>query len=128
MVRAKERLSIVIPLTLLIIVLLLYVNFRNMIEVLIIMGTLPFALIGGFWLMYLLGYEMSVAVGVGFIALAGVTVEIGVLMLVYLNQAYSRLADSAQRQQRTLTLDDVKQAVLDGAGKRVQAPFSRGPR
>ena len=77
MVRAKKRLSVVVPLTLAIIMLLLYINFRNVVEVLIIMGTLPFALIGGIWLMYLLGYEMSVAVGVGFIALAGVTVEIG---------------------------------------------------
>ncbi len=120
MVRAKERLSVVIPLTLVIIVLLLYINFRNIVEVLIIMGTLPFALIGGVWLMYILDYDMSVAVGVGFIALAGVTVEIGVLMLVYLNQAYCRISDAARRQQLDLTIDDVERAVLDGAGKRVR--------
>jgi len=101
-------------------VLLLYINFRNMIEVMIIMGTLPFALIGGFWLMYLLKYDMSVAVGVGFIALAGVTVEIGVLMLVYLNQAYFRFSDAAKRQNRELTVDEVKLAVLEGAGQRVR--------
>ena len=87
MVRAKERLSIVGPVTLAIIVLLLYLNFRRFAEVAIIIGTLPMALIGGLWLLYLLGYDLSVAVGVGFIALAGVAVEIGVVMLVYLNQA-----------------------------------------
>lgn len=120
MVRAKQRLTIVVPLTLAIIVLLLYINFRNIIEVLIIMGTLPFALIGGFWLIYILNFEMSVAVGVGFIALAGVTVEIGVLMLVYLNQAYKNSLDNLQQQQRKMTVEDVKLAVLEGAGQRVR--------
>lgn len=120
MVRAKERLAMVIPLTLGIIVLLLYINFRNFIEVLIIMGTLPFALIGGFWLMYLLDYDMSVAVGVGFIALAGVTVEIGVLMLVYLNQSYCRMSHGLQEQNRCISRVDVKEAVMEGAGQRVR--------
>lgn len=120
MVRAKERLSVVVPLTLAIIMLLLYINFRNVIEVLIIMGTLPFALIGGIWLMYLLDFDMSVAVGVGFIALAGVTVEIGVLMLVYLNQAFNYVSQIALREGRDLTRDEIKNAVLDGAGKRVR--------
>lgn len=120
MVRAKERLSVVVPLTLAIIMLLLYINFRNVIEVLIIMGTLPFALIGGIWLMYLLDYEMSVAVGVGFIALAGVTVEIGVLMLVYLNQAYNQVRQQALHENRTLMREEIKAAVLEGAGKRVR--------
>ena len=120
MVRAKQRLSIVVPLTLAIIMLLLYINFRNLTEVLIIMGTLPFALIGGIWLMYIMGFEMSVAVGVGFIALAGVTVEIGVLMLLYLNQAYCRISSDAQAEQRDLTTADVRQAVVEGAGKRVR--------
>jgi len=120
MVRAKERLSVVVPLTLAIIMLLLYLNFRNIVEVLIIMGTLPFALIGGIWLMYLLNYDMSVAVGVGFIALAGVTVEIGVLMLVYLNQAYFRACENVKQENRELTKEDVKQAVLQGAGQRVR--------
>jgi Cu(I)/Ag(I) efflux system membrane protein CusA/SilA len=87
MMRAIQRLSTVVPVTLVIIMLLLYLNFRNLIEVAIIMGTLPLALVGGFWLLYLLDYNLSVAVGVGFIALAGVAVEIGVVMLVYLNQA-----------------------------------------
>ncbi|MDE1460878.1 efflux RND transporter permease subunit [Spartinivicinus poritis] len=117
MERAKQRLMVVVPLTLVIIALLLYLNFRNLIEVLIIMGTVPFALIGGLWLMYLSGYVMSVAVGVGFIALAGVTVEIGVLMLVYLNQAWQqRLAENNQ----TLTLSELQQVVMEGAAQRVR--------
>ena len=120
MVRAKERLSVVVPLTLAIIMLLLYINFRNVVEVLIIMGTLPFALIGGIWLIYLLDYDMSVAVGVGFIALAGVTVEIGVLMLVYLNLAFFRVNQAALQEDRDLTREEIKTAVLDGAGKRVR--------
>jgi Cu(I)/Ag(I) efflux system membrane protein CusA/SilA len=120
MVRAKERLSIVVPLTLAIIMLLLYINFRNVVEVLIIMGTLPFALIGGIWLIYLLGYDMSVAVGVGFIALAGVTVEIGVLMLVYLNLAFSRAQQKAMQENRELNRDEIRSAVTEGAGRRVR--------
>jgi Cu(I)/Ag(I) efflux system membrane protein CusA/SilA len=119
MVRAKERLSIVVPFTLLIIVLLLYLNFRNMIEVLIIMGTLPLALVGGFWLLYLLDYNMSVAVGVGFIALAGVTVEIGVVMLVYLNQAYNKLHHKAERK-HALTIEELREAVIEGALLRIR--------
>ena len=119
MVRAKERLAIVVPFTLLIIVLLLYLNFRNMIEVMIIMGTLPLALVGGFWLLYLLDYNMSVAVGVGFIALAGVTVEIGVVMLVYLNQAYNKLHHKAERQ-HTLSIEEIREAVIEGALLRIR--------
>ena len=88
MQRAKQKLTYVVPLTLMIIVLLLYMNFRRVAEVAIIMGTLPMAVVGGLWLMYLAGYNFSIAVGVGFIALAGVAVEIGVIMLVYLNQAW----------------------------------------
>lgn len=120
LVRAKERLSVVIPFTLGIIVLLLYLNFRNIIEVMIIMGTLPFALVGGVWLMFIMGFDMSVAVGVGFIALAGVTVEIGVLMLLYLNQAYASIKEAAQLEDRALSKGDIKLAVLEGAGKRVR--------
>jgi len=120
MVRAKERLSVVGPATLAIIVFLLYLNFRRFAEVAIIMGTLPMALVGGFWLLYLLGYELSVAVGVGFIALAGVAVEIGVVMLVYLNQAMRRRVRAAGDAGRQLTLDDVEQAVIDGAVLRVR--------
>lgn len=119
LVRAKERLSVVVPFTLLIIVLLLYLNFRNMIEVLIIMGTLPLALVGGFWLLYLLDYNMSVAVGVGFIALAGVTVEIGVVMLVYLNHAYKKLQYKSERQ-HVLTVAELREAIIEGALLRIR--------
>ena len=120
LVRAKKQLATVLPVTLGVIVLLLYLNFRRFTEVLIIMGTLPLALVGGYWLLYLLGYNMSVAVGVGFIALAGVAVEIGVIMLVYLNQALQRHQDTALQEQRTLTNDDVRNAVIDGALLRVR--------
>jgi Cu(I)/Ag(I) efflux system membrane protein CusA/SilA len=117
MVRAKERLSVVVPVTLLIIVVLLYLNFRNLTEVLIIMGTLPMALVGGVWLLYLLGYNLSVAVGVGFIALAGVAVEIGVVMLVYLNQA---LRHHPAFSGGSATAQDLREAVVNGALLRVR--------
>ena len=120
MVRAKERLTVVGPVTLAIIVLLLYLNFRRLAEVAIIMGTLPMALVGGVWLLYLLDYQLSVAVGVGFIALAGVAVEIGVVMLVYLNQAMCRRKALAESEGRKLSQDDVSQAVIDGALLRVR--------
>jgi Cu(I)/Ag(I) efflux system membrane protein CusA/SilA len=90
MVRAQQRLMIVVPLTLIIIFLLLYFNFKNVTESLIVMLSVPFSLTGGLWLMYWLGYNMSVAVGVGFIALAGVATEIGVILLIYLDQAYKK--------------------------------------
>jgi Cu(I)/Ag(I) efflux system membrane protein CusA/SilA len=120
MERAKQRLAVVVPITLVIIILLLYLNFRNMTEVLIIMGTLPTALVGGFWLLYLLDYHMSVAVGVGFIALAGVAVEIGVVMLVYLKQALARQVEAAQAESRALDASDLAQAVVNGALMRVR--------
>lgn len=120
MVRAKERLSIVVPLTLIIIVLLLFLNFRNLTEVLIIMGTLPLALIGGVWLLYILDYNLSVAVGVGFIGLAGVAVEIGVLMLVYLNHALKDMCDQLKSEDRTLALHDLQESIKNGALLRVR--------
>ena len=120
MVRAKERLSTVVPFTLVIIILLLYLNFRNLTAVLIILATLPLALAGGVWLLYLLGYNLSVAVGVGFIALAGVSVEIGVVMLVYLEQALQRIRNQAGQQQRPLTREDIRAAIIDGALLRVR--------
>ena len=120
MVRAKERLLLLVPVTLVIIMLLLYLNFRKLSEVLIIMGTLPMALVGGFWLLYLLGYNLSVAVGVGFIALAGVAVEIGVVMLVYLNLALQRQQQAADHAQRAMTTADVRNAVIEGALLRVR--------
>ena len=120
LVRARKQLATVLPVTLAVIVLLLYLNFRRFTEVIIIMGTLPLALTGGYWLLYLLGYNMSVAVGVGFIALAGVAVEIGVIMLVYLNQALQRHTETAQQQGRALTAADIRQSVIDGALLRVR--------
>ncbi len=119
--RATERLSIAGPVTLVIIMLLLYLSFRRIAEVAIIMGTLPMALVGGVWLLYLLEYDVSVAVGVGFIALAGVAIEIGVVMLVYLNQEVTHRLRSAQEQGRDLTMDDLRQAVIDGALMRVRS-------
>ena len=115
LVRAKARLAIVAPMTLAIIVLLLYLNFRSLVEVALILGTLPLALTGGVGLLYLLDYDLSVAVGVGFIALAGVAIELGVVMLVYLNQAMTHHIDQAQQQARPLALDDVRHAIRDGA-------------
>jgi len=120
MVRAKERLSTVIPITLIVIVLLLYLSFKDFTEVLIIMGTLPLALVGGLWLLYLLDYNMSVAVGVGFIALAGVAVEIGVVMLVYLNQAYAHHVSNAEKRNQSLTIENIRSAVIEGALLRVR--------
>jgi Cu(I)/Ag(I) efflux system membrane protein CusA/SilA len=118
MERAKQKLSIVVPVTIAIIVVLLFLNFKNLIEVAIIMGTLPFALVGGVWLLYLLGYNFSVAVGVGFIALAGVAVEIGVLMLVYLNHALDRQMDRAA--DRKITYEDLDKSIIEGALLRVR--------
>ena len=120
MVRAIERLTTVVPVTLAIIILLLYMNFRNFIEVLIILGTLPMALIGGFWLLYLLDYHLSVAVGVGFIALAGVAVEIGVVMLMYLNQSLDKHRLAAEKSGRPVGLQELRAAVTEGALLRIR--------
>jgi len=120
LLRAKQRLTLVVPITLVIIVLFLYLNFRRFTEVIIIMTTLPMALVGGVLLLYLLDYDMSVAVGVGFIALAGVSVEIGVVMLVYLNQALTNLRQQADTNHRELTRDDIRSAVISGALLRVR--------
>lgn len=117
MERAKNRLLKVVPVTIAIILLLLYLSFRRFTEVALIMGTLPLALIGGFWLLYLLGYNFSVAVMVGFIALAGVAVEIGVLMLVYLNQS---LADVQEKKSGKLTIDELKDSILQGTLLRIR--------
>ncbi len=120
MERAKERLSTVIPVTLAIIVLLLYLNFRRMAEVLIILATLPLALVGGIWLLFWLHYDLSVAVGVGFIALAGVSVEIGVVMLVYLNQAFRRHRQLALAENRPMNREHLRAAIIEGALMRVR--------
>ncbi len=120
MQRAKERLSYVVPLTLAIIVLLLYMNFRRFAEVAIIMGSLPLALVGSIWLMHLLGYNFSVAVGVGFIALAGVSVEIGVIMLTYLNRSCQQMLERCAQQDSEPKPADLIEAVMQGTGLRVR--------
>lgn len=120
MARAKARLNVLAPVTLAIIMLLLYMSFRRVAEVLIIMSTLPLALVGGVWLMYVLGFNFSVAVGVGFIALAGVAVEIGVIMLVYLNQAWEEKKQKASEKNEPLLLSDLISAIHVGAGLRVR--------
>ncbi len=120
MERAKAKLSYVVPLTLAIIVFLLYLNFRNLIEVALIMGTLPLAVVGSVWLMYWLNFNFSIAVGVGLIALAGVAVEIGVIMLVYLNQALKTVKQDLQLKGEDMTARQLQQAVLDGAALRVR--------
>ena len=120
LVRARDRLALVAPLTLAVIVVLLYLAFRSVPEVFIILGTLPMALIGGLWLLYLLGYPLSVAVGVGFIALAGVAVELGVVMLVYLNQAVDGSRRAAEAAGGTVSLASLHAAVTEGALLRVR--------
>lgn len=118
--RAKEKLTYVVPLTISIILILLYLSFKRLNEVFMIMLTLPLALVGGFWLLYLMAFNMSVAVAVGFIALAGVAIEIGVIMLVYLNQA----KDEFLNQQQSLSPEQIqqqfKQVVIQGAAKRIR--------
>jgi Cu(I)/Ag(I) efflux system membrane protein CusA/SilA len=120
MERAKQRLSVVVPVTLAIIMLLLYLSFRRFGEVFVIMGTLPLAMVGGLWLMHYLNYNFSIAVGVGFIALAGVAVEIGVIMLVYLNQAWHAAKLSAQESNKKVTPEMLTDAIRQGAGLRVR--------
>jgi len=114
--RATARLKVVIPATLLIIFVLLYLTFRRFQDAALIMTTLPLALVGGFWLMYLLGYNMSIAAAVGFIALGGVAAEIGVVMLVYLNQAISARAAAG----RLNNEEELVQAIVEGAALRVR--------
>ena len=120
MERAKAKLTYVVPFTLFIIIILLFMNFRNVVEVGIIVGTLPFAMVGSIWLMYIQGFNFSVAVGVGFIALAGVAVEIGVIMLVYLNQAYREAIDHSSQQLEKFDELKLTQSVIQGAGMRVR--------
>jgi Cu(I)/Ag(I) efflux system membrane protein CusA/SilA len=116
MERAQKRLALVLPLTLLIIFFLLYVHFRNLTEVLIVLLAIPFSLVGGVWLMYALGYNMSVAVAVGFIALAGLAAETGIVMLAYLDEVYHR----RKREGRLNTIKDLYDAIIEGAVLRVR--------
>jgi copper/silver efflux system protein len=118
--RAKARLQIVVPVTVLIIFLLLYLNFRQVTESLIVMLSVPFALVGGLWLMWWLGFNLSVAVAVGFIALAGVAAETGVVMLIYLEHAYAELKEQRQNEGRPFTHEDLYAAVMSGAVERVR--------
>ena len=119
MERAKKRLQVVVPITLLIIFLLLYFNFKNLQESMIVLLTLPFSLVGSFWLLYILGYNLSVAVGVGAIALAGVAAEIGVIMLTYLDNAYNH----RKYNDKMKNLDDLKQAIFEGSAQRIRPIF-----
>jgi len=120
MERAAERLKIVVPLTLVLIFLLLYLNFRRLTETLIVMLSVPFSLVGGIWLMWALGYNFSVAVVVGFIALAGVAAETGVIMLIYLDHALAERRAEREAAGEQLTAADLYQAVITGAVERVR--------
>jgi len=110
--RAAQRMATIVPLTLAIILVLLYLSFRNFIQALMVMAAVPLSLVGGFWLVYFLGYEFSVAVAVGFIALAGVAAEFGVVMMVYLDEAVKR--------RRPVTRKELRAAVIEGAVQRVR--------
>ncbi|HEV7283988.1 MAG TPA: efflux RND transporter permease subunit, partial [Kaistia sp.] len=118
--RAQARLKIVVPLTLALIFLLLFLNFRRMTETLIVMLSLPFALVGGIWLMWWLGFNTSVAVAVGFIALAGVAAETGVIMLIYLDHALTDVKARCAAEKRAFTRDDLHDAIMFGAVERVR--------
>ncbi|TLY34340.1 MAG: efflux RND transporter permease subunit [Nitrospirae bacterium] len=116
LVRAEERLKLIGPLTLALILLLLYLNFRSLAKSLLVLLSVPFAVIGAFWYLHYLGYNLSVAVWVGIIALAGVAAETGVIMLVYLDEAYERRV----REGRMATRQDLFEAILEGAAQRVR--------
>ena len=118
--RAKARLSVVVPVTLIIIFVLLYLNFGRMTESLIVMLSVPFALVGGIWLMWWMGFNMSVAVAVGFIALAGVAAETGIVMLIYLDQALEKITRECVAAGRALTSGDIHHAIMEGAVERVR--------
>jgi Cu(I)/Ag(I) efflux system membrane protein CusA/SilA len=120
MERAKAKLAVAIPMTLFLIFLLLYLNFRRLTETLIVMLSLPFALVGGVWLMYGLGYNLSVAVAVGFIALAGVAAETGVVMLIYLDHALEKAKARSAAEGRCLDMSDLYAAIREGAVERVR--------
>jgi Cu(I)/Ag(I) efflux system membrane protein CusA/SilA len=118
--RAAARLKLVVPVTLLIVFLLLYLNFRDLTDTLIVMLSLPFSLVGGLWLLWWLGLNLSVAVAVGFIALAGVAAETGVVMLIYLDHALREVKARCAADGKSFTSDDLRQAIMLGAVERVR--------
>ncbi len=118
--RAQQRMAVVIPATLLMILLLLYLNFRRLSDTLIVMLSLPFSLVGGLWLMDLMGFNMSVAAVIGFIALAGVAAETGVIMLIYLNTALLERQAACRAAGRQFDRDDLQAAIMTGAVERVR--------
>ena len=120
LLRAQERMSMVVPLALMIIIVLLYLNFKNFADVLMILGALPMALVGGVWLLYWLNFNFSVAVWIGFIALAGVAAETGVIMLVYLKNSWNERILLAQQQSKKVTNKDLTEAIIDGALLRIR--------
>ncbi len=116
MEKARETLNVIVPVTLMVIFILLFIHFHNIIEAAIVMISLPFALVGGIWLLYLLDYNISVAVVVGFIALAGLAAETGVVMLVYLDETYER----RQKKGEMNSTQDLHAAIIEGAVDRVR--------
>ncbi|OFW96784.1 MAG: cation transporter [Alphaproteobacteria bacterium RIFCSPHIGHO2_12_FULL_66_14] len=118
--RAEARMRIVVPATLLLIFVLLYLNFRRMTETLIVMLSLPFSLVGGLWFVWWMGFNMSVAVAVGFIALAGVAAETGVVMLIYLDQALKERQARCAAEGRPMERADLRAAIIEGAVERVR--------
>jgi Cu(I)/Ag(I) efflux system membrane protein CusA/SilA len=116
MEKARKTLNVIVPLTLVVIFLLLFIHFGNIIEVIIVMASLPFALLGGIWLIYILDYNMSVAVGVGFIALAGLATETGIVMLVYLDEVFTRKKKLNEMNSST----DLHESIIEGAVERVR--------
>jgi Cu(I)/Ag(I) efflux system membrane protein CusA/SilA len=116
MQKARETLNVIVPVTLVMIFLLLFLHFKNLTEAAIVMASLPFALVGGVWLMYLLDYNLSVAVIVGFIALAGLAAETGVVMLVYLDETFKRRRESGLMR----TTGDLHASIMEGAAERVR--------
>ena len=122
MQRAAQRLRIIVPLTVVLIFLLLYLNFRNVRAPLVVMLSIPFALVGGIWLVYGYGFNLSVAVAVGFIALSGVATEIGVLVLTFIDQELDRVRrhKASASASGTLTAEEVMQAVIAGTSERVR--------
>ncbi|SFM81649.1 efflux RND transporter permease subunit [Nitrosomonas communis] len=121
MQRATEKLKIVVPLTLLIVFVLIYLNFNRLTETLIVMLSVPFSVVGGIWLMYWLGYNMSIAVAVGFIGLVGIAAETGMIMLSFLDQAFIAMQAKRQAAGEKVTVEDLYVAVSEGAVRRIRA-------